>query len=263
MKTIRQEISVILVLILCSCNHVHQQQVETLLSENDKNNIEHAFVNNVEALRRVLSYNKNGWNYKKAYDSIPDFLPRYSAGCFILYAVYSGTKYRQYALRQPACEYLDVNVEQLHYSADSLKCVALVTIGYEKHFVERGIENGNEYVYDGIPIIGIRNSKIDNFKIYPMEVTTFHGFPSRKQVKQLLGRTYYNNLKGNTPANGNGHYYSCGINNPEFFETAYEFSWIDSLNLYWGETYMVPGGRRVPYRFYSNQDSTINKNLCE
>ena len=94
-----------------------------------------------------------------------------------------------------------------------------------------------------------------------MNVTSFHGFPYRKQVARLLRKFYYN-LKGSTPSTANIPY-EYGINQPEFFETAYEFSWIDSLNLYWGETYMMPGGRRVPYRFYSNQDSTINKNLCE
>ena len=76
----------VLIFMICLFESCGNGSNETALSKNDKDHIEQAFVNNVEALRRVLSYNKYGWDYKKAYDSIPDFLPRYSGGCFSSYA---------------------------------------------------------------------------------------------------------------------------------------------------------------------------------
>ena len=250
----------VLIFMICLFESCGNGSNETALSKNDKDHIEQAVINNVEATRRVLLYNINGWHFGKAYDSIPDILPRYSGGCFSSYANYL-QDHKFFAVPRPTCEWIDVKVENLHYSSDSLKCVALTTIGYSEEN-RMNVNAEGKVVYDGYAIIGIRKSKADQFKIYPMNVMAFHGFPNKKQVARLLRKFYYN-LKGHTPANGNGHNYSCGINNHEFFETAYEFSWIDSLKLYWGETDMMPGGRRVPYRFYSNQDSTINKNLCE
>ena len=243
-------------LLICSCNSVDTEHTETSLTKRDKKHIIQAFINNVEAIRKGVSC-----HLEIELDSLPEPLPCYSDECFAFYAFYSDEKNELHAQTMPVFDYLNVNIEQLHYSADSLKCVALVTVGYEKKLIQHGVYGDGKQVYDGLPIIGIRDSTSHQFKIYPMNVTSFHGFPYRKQVARLLRKFYYN-LKGSTPSTANIPY-KYGINQPEFFETAYEFSWIDSLNLYWGETYMVPGGRRVPYRFYSNQDSTINKNLCE
>lgn len=249
----------VLIFMICLFESCGNGSNETALSKNDKDHIEQAVINNVEAIRRVLLCNTNGWYYGEAYDSIPDYLPRYSGDCFWGYAIYKkGNK--AFAVPRPACEWLDVKVENLHYSSDSIKCVALTTIGYSEENQMNADADG-KVVYDGKAILGIRNSKTDQFKIYPMSVMSFLCFPSRGQVAKLLRRFYYN-LKGSSPS-GAKFAYECGINRPKFFETANEFLWIDSLKLYWGETHMVPGGRRVPYRFYSNQDSTINKNLCE
>lgn len=249
-------IGIFLFLLFQACTIPDNKESQLYIS--DKIHIEHAFVNNVESIRRLLAYNTDGFYLdSRKYDNIPDSLPRYSGGIFWGYAIYWDEEFRKYrAISRPACEWLDVNVESINYSTDSLKCVALLTIAdnHDNH------EN-KTVEYDGRALIGFRNSKNDQFKIYPISVVTFHGFPSRNRVSYLLKKKYYN-LKGSIRS-GAGIPYSCGINDPIFFETAPEFTYIDSLNLYLGETDFISKDNIRPYIFYSNQDSTITKNLCE
>lgn len=240
---------------LCSC----QNQPQSELYMKDKEHIEKAFVSNVEASRRILLFHKNGFTYADEYQGLPDTITVYSGDIFACIAHYwDSKKKKNYAVPVPACEFLDVEVGSISYSVDSLKCVALVTFNDKSAFYT---ENDNRNSYHGCAIIGIRENKDQQFKIYLEDLISFDGFPSRRQTLMLLKLAYYH-LKGDITPQSGGAQYTCGINNPEFFETAHEFSRIDSLDLYWCETYMIPGGDRRPFVFYSNQDSTITKYLC-
>ncbi|MDE5554513.1 MAG: hypothetical protein K2J10_04955 [Muribaculaceae bacterium] len=222
----------------------------------DKYHIEQAFLDNVETIRRELLWHPDGFTYNSVFEDLPDSLNIYSSSIFggrAFYWDYDRKKF--FTVPRPANEWLEVEVGSISYSADSLKCVALVTVRDKSpNFTNRkgGIN------YDGYAIIGLRDSKDKSFKIYPEGFMAVLDYPFKFEAMWDLKR-YYNNLRGNYTPQSDVKY-SYGINDPRFFETAHEFSWIDSLGMYWCETNLVRG-RRVPYIFYSNQDSTIDKHL--
>lgn len=235
-----------------------REQPKSELYMKDKEHIEKAFLSNTEILRRILLHHADGFNLSNIWDNLPDSINIYSEFCPIT-KYWDDNKKAFFAIPVPACVYLDVEVGDISYSADSLKCMAFVTV-FDKSDLYEPKENP-ECSYVGYAVIGLRDSKDDQFKIYPEDLISFDGFPSRRLTLILLKFAYYH-LKGDITPQSGGAQYTCGINNPEFFETAHEFSRIDSLDLYWCETYMIPGGDRRPFVFYSNQDSTITKYLC-
>lgn len=259
-------IIIILILQACTSSDGYEDQesegFETQRCIDDKRHIEQAFINNVESVRRYLSYKDKSY-YMDSLENkcIPNNIPEYSSSIFIQYAIYWNERANDsYAFPTPACEWLDVEVEHIAYSSDSLKCVVLLTV------TDNGMcsvikGKAKKVEYDGYAMACIRDKITEPFKIYPMGVVSFYFFPSREQTARILKNEYFN-LKGSYCPNS-GVAYTCGINNPDFFNTAHDFSRLDSLNLYWCETEFAMGGRRVPLVFYSNQDSTINKNLCE
>ncbi len=236
-----------------------QEQPKSDLYLKDKAHIEKAFLSNVEAIRRMLLFIKDGFSMGSMYASLPDSITTYSEFC-PLTKYWDDNKKLLFAMPVPACDYLDVDVGSISYSADSLKCMALVTV-YDTSDLFVPTEK-KECSYTGYAVIGLRDRKDEPFKIYPEDLDSFHRFPSKRQVLRLLKESYYH-LKGRSTPQSGRKLYTCGINNPDFFETAHEFSRIDSLDLLWCQTYMIPGGDRRPYVFYSNQDSTITKYLCD
>lgn len=235
-----------------------KEQPKSELYLNDKVHIEKAFLSNVEAIRRMLLFHNDGYSWGAMYTNLPDSIITYSEFC-PLTKYWDDNKKLLFAMPVPACDYLDVDVGSISYSSDSLKCMALVTVYDTSDLFEP--RKKKECSYTGYAVIGLRDRKDEPFKIYPEDLVSFHRFPSKRQVLRLLKKSY-SHLNGDyTPQSG--VQYTCGINNPEFFETAHEFSRIDSLDLLWCQTYMIPGGNRRPYVFYSNQDSTITKYLCD
>lgn len=238
---------IIFILFLCACKEVRTEKYMK-----DKEHIEKAFISNEEIWKRFLNYYEvgNRPSYKKVASS--DSIYPYSYYNFG-YAAYKNKENYTVATKVPVGSYIDVEVGHISYSRDSLKCVALITVG---DYRESELEN-NEPVYNGYAFFGIRDCKNEDFKIYPMNVFGVWHFPSKSEALSVLKLTYIYKLSGSSP-NFAPRKYSCGINNPKFFETAPEFVWVDSLNLYWGQC-EASYRKLTPYVFYSNQDSTIHK----
>lgn len=241
------------ILLIVSC-----QQNESDLYRRDKYHIEHAFLSNVEAGRLLMNNHLEGFEWKELYEGLPDSLPKYDIEGYTKYLFYRDKINRSYHARKtPTCEWLDVRVENISYSSDSLKCVALCTVCdmYD-------INSDYDISYDGIAISGIRESKSEQFKIYIMKCMTYvNWYTTRNELAQYFKHFYKRSLKGVYGRAPNGPY-KYGINNPKFFETAGDFTYIDSLNLYWAQT-LQSGAKLVPSFYYSNQDSTITKYLCQ
>ena len=242
----------LLMLFLISC-----RQNESDLYKRDKYHIEHAFLSNVEAVRRLMSNHVEGAEWEDLYTGLPDSLPEYDGGDYFRYVFHRDELTRKYWAREtPVCEWLDVRVENISYSLDSLKCVALCTV-----CDMYGIDSEYDVAYDCYAISGIRESKSDPFKIYIMPyMQLLHIKTTRNVAAAELKHQYFMSIKGGYGTAPNGPY-KYGINNPKFFETAGDFSYIDSLNLYWTQTVGTVAKRR-PSFYYSNQDSTITKYLC-
>lgn len=243
----------ILMSLIISC-----QQNESELYHRDKYHIEHAFLSNVEAGRLLMNNHLEGVEWEELYEGLPDSLPKYDIDEYTKYIFYRDELDRSYRARNtPTCEWLDVRVENISYSADSLKCVALCTVCdmYE-------INSDHDISYDGIAISGIRESKSEPFKIYIMPyMELLYIRTTRNRAAAELKHQYFKSIVGGYGTAPNGPY-KYGINNPKFFETAGDFTYIDSLNLYWAQT-LQSGAKLVPSFYYSNQDSTITKYLCQ
>ena len=259
-KYLKIFVTMMSVFLLYSCEE-EEQKSELYLK--DKHHIEQAYIDNVEFSRRALLWHKDGYTLNPVcenymFNELPDCLSVYSINVFAGYASYFDDEHKLHrAIPKPTNEWLEVEVGSISYSADSLKCVALVTVRDKSPLFTKGRKKDINQ-YDGYAIIGIRDDKNKSFKIYPEGFLELWDCPSKSLAIWELKAGYYN-LKGKyTPQSGVK--YSYGINDPRFFETAHEFSWIDSLGMYWCETDMW-GGDRIPYVFYSNQDSTIDKHL--
>lgn len=214
------------------------------LYQRDEKRIITAFVNNIESLR-LIKLNKGN-------DSIPGLpypIPQYNTLYYGLDGYYDEAIQKHKAIDQPISEWMDVQVVRIHYSLDSLKCVALITVN------DHG-KNKGKISYNGYALLGFRDNINDELKVYPTGPFIICGFPSRRSVTAPLLRAYYNLGAGKISD------YKCGVNSPEFFETAPEFQYIDSLGLYAGETYM-DHGKRYPLIYYSNQDDTMDKSLLK
>ena len=233
------------------------QQNETELYSRDKYHIEHAFLSNVEALRLLMDKHAEGVIWEDLYNDLPDSLPLYDGDGYFKYVFYRDELDRNYCARKTStCEWLDVRIENISYSTDSLKCVALCTVCdmYD-------INSDYDISYDGIAISGIRESKSEPFKIYVMPYMKLLYIKTTRNVAAAeLKHQYFKSIVGGYGTAPNGPY-KYGINNPKFFETAGDFTYIDSLNLYWTQT-LQSGAKRIPSFYYSNQDSTITKYLC-
>lgn len=244
---------VLFILLIVSC-----QQNETDLYRRDKYHIEHAFLSNVESLRLLMSNHPKVITGRSWYKGLPDSLPKYDGEGYFQYVFYRDNLDSGYRARKtPTCEWLDVRIENISYSADSLKCVALCTVCdmYD-------IKSDYDISYDGIAISGIRESKSEPFKIYIMPYMMLVYIRSTRNVGAAeLKHQYFKSIVGGYGTAPNGPY-KYGINNPKFFETAGDFTYIDSLNLYWTQT-LKSRGKLVPSFYYSNQDSTITKYLCQ
>lgn len=241
---------ILICLVLYSC-----ERQPTELYIRDKNHIENAFISNIESLRQTLSLQKDGFERNNVYGGLPDSIPLYDGNGFFHFAVVQSNKpFICFARPTPAREWFDIWVESIAYSQDSLKCVALCTL-CDRY----GIKNVRDLKYQGYAVIGIRKKKSENFKIYIMKYLEYLNMPTREICRTEMKYTYYYKLKGSYGAAPNGPYRHT-IDEPEFFETAGDFLYIDSLELYWCQTDLV-NGRRVPLEYYSNQDSTLYKYL--
>lgn len=246
-------ILLIVVFAFWSCNK-HKSE----LYINDKTHIEKAFISNVEAVRRYkLSHNDS--LEKRPFD-------------ISLYDDYAGydINNKSYVVPRPACEWLEVEVGSISYSRDSLKCVALVTVKDNSPLFLHP-EEDNQIGYDAYPIIGVRNSKDKQFRIYPILYVHLKGFKFRREALAVLKQYYHRSI----PSDDETGNYPCSINNPDFFEKScffykvryiYDkslfFSKIPCFNMYWCEVIRTRDGKIEPLIYYSNQDSTITKYLC-
>lgn len=236
----RIRLIIILIILLPAC----KKQLPSKLYQNDKERFTMAFINNVEAIR-LIKANKD----KDSIPGLPYPLEDYYSDFYGLHSYHDDKADSIVVVERPTCEWMDVEVVTIHYSLDSLKCVALITVN-----------RPNDKLYNGYAFLGVRKHKNDILKVYPMGPFEFRDFFSRSSLSNVLKRSYYNLGEGKISD------YTCGINSPEFFETAPQFEYIDSLGLYKGETekyYRKNPGQRYHKIFYSNQEETMDKNLCE
>lgn len=157
-----------------------------------------------------------------------------------------------------------VNVDTITYSSDSLLCVALLIMSHNRKELKE--DWGDSTEYEGIAVIGCRDSINSPFQIYPfdmLEVTTNGIHLVRKYMRQF----YFTDIAGKgapTGTNLQGETYTCGIGDPKFFIEAPNFK----RNKYNGYKfkYYLEKGDEIPYDLPSNKqlaDSTRHANLVE
>ena len=206
----------------------------------DKKSIERTYIDNIESVR-LSQRQQEGFTVNE--DSIN---PEISSGYWIYtpYALRFKTDYKRVASPIRTDERILLYVDTLTYSRDSLFCVALVIVKVKNDKNPDFEIPKDSCHYDGRAIIGTRKDKDDPFYLFPMDVWTIIGDHSYGIARRELRNFYFNRISGFASWDGK---YSCGIGNPEFFNSAPDFK-IDSLGYHLFESFEDLGKR---YHYYN------------
>lgn len=241
--------TVIMLLLFSSCLNTDTGEVfptevnldgQTERYRTDKKSIERTYIDNIESVR-LSQRQQEGFVVNE--DSIN---PEISSGYWIFtpYALRFRTDYKRVASPIRTDERISLDVDTLTYSQDSLYCVALVIVKVKNDMNPNFEIPKDSCYYDGRAIIGMRNDKDCPFYLYPIDVWTIIGDHSYGIARRELRNFYFNRIKGFASWDGK---YSCGIGDPEFFNSAPDFK-LDTLGCHLFESFNDLGKR---YQYYN------------
>lgn len=209
----------------------------------DKESIERTYIDNIESVR-LSQRQQEGFVVNE--DSIN---PEISSGYWIYtpYALRFRTDYKRVASPIRTDERISLAVDTLTYSQDSLYCVALVIVKVKNDKNPDFEIPKDSCHYDGMAIIGMRKDKDCPFYLFPIAVWTIIGDHSYRIARRELRNFYFNRIKGFESWDGK---YSCGIGDPEFFNSAPDFK-LDSLGCHLFESFNDLGKR---YQYYNYKE---------
>lgn len=234
------------IICMCSCSN----EVETPLQIRDKRWIEQSIIDNIEAARLL----EQDSIITAEFDSV--LRPVNYGSIYWTYAVrYLKNSNDLKAYPRHASEQVDVTVDKIYYSEDSLKCAATIVV--HKHFdIIPEFEDPDEnYAYNAFAVLGVRNSIDKPFKTYPLLAVVVHSY-SYRSAAIYINSVYNTSVISSCSTPGtymekrkNKYEFS----HKEFFIDSPDFK-TDSLGHYWCEYYYRPVTKPVRVYFYSNRD---------
>ena len=246
----------LLILLMCvgisfiqGCNSNQEEKIiepdlsnQTSLYRRDLYAIRKTYLDNVESMR-LKGREEEGYTVNR--DSInPDLISGY-----FIYSAYA-YRYSKKAKKTVALPYraetqIEIVVDTILYSNDSLLCVSLVII--ENHPLDDSEFNHDKKSkwFDGLAVIGYRLDKKEDFYLFPIEYWSTGNNTSYVGTRRELRNFYFNRIEGARSWYGT---YTHGIGNPEFFNTAPDYK-KDSQGRYSFETYYDRGEYHPYYKF--------------
>lgn len=245
-------LQIIIILSCCSCVNTGTGEVfpaevnldgQTERYRTDKESIERSYIDNIESVR-LSQRQQEGFAVNE--DSIN---PEISSGYWIYtpYALRFRTDYKRVASPIRTDKRISLDVDTLTYSQDSLYCVALVIVKVKNDKNPDFKIPKDSCQYDGRAIIGMRKGKDYPFYLFPIDVWTIIGDQSYGIARRELRNFYFNSIKGFASWDGK---YSCGIGDPEFFNSAPDFK-KDTLGFHLFESFNDLGER---YQYYNYKE---------
>lgn len=218
----------------------------TDLEIRDKENISKSLLDDIEAIRkeRICYYEH------KASSDTGVFTYRYQDVATQLNKYVVAEK-REDIISIPVYDYLSIIVDHIAYSDDSLKCFSNIII--DNHIPPEIKAQYYEHEYDGIGVIGIRESTNEKFDLYPYPPYAVGGFPSPITVSHALYKKFSSSMERDRVAadvifNSKS---LKGFKDPDFFNKSPMFM-VDSLGNY-GCQFVLYGDKLRPVSLFSNK----------
>lgn len=239
-------ISVGIIISICSCS----TEPETPRQIRDKEWIEQSIIDNIEVERLMA---KDSIIIAE-FDSVSrqvSFSSIYRSHAVRLLK----NSYKREAYPKPASEQVDVKVDKIFYSEDSLKCAATIVVHERFDILPEFKDPDENYAYSAFAVLGVRDNIDKPFKTYPLLAVIVSAY-SYRRAAAYINSVYDTKAirKCSTP----GTYMEKRENKYEFghkdfFYDSPDFQ-IDSFGHYWCEYYYQPITKPIRVYFYSNRD---------
>ncbi len=102
--------------------------------------------------------------------------------------------------------------DNIFYSPDKLKCVSFEILETPTASQENKLsipKDAKKNLYSAIAMIGYRKDTLSIWKIYPLGIYQPNGYTSYKEVRAMMQKEYFQELKGD--------YYKCNLTDPCFW----------------------------------------------
>ncbi len=238
------------------------KEVENDTVRRDKQNISADFFENIEFFRRIpYSMRKNHTEYPYVIDH---------ASFFANKKIRYNTETKEY-VHTPADKEMTVHVKQIVYSKDSLKCVAFICLEQHDDNIPYLDKREPDMRFDGHVMMGIRDSIVDKFKMYPFSNYRTFGSSNCRNALRSLKKLFFYQIKGREIYKYNrifkkGTKYTHNLDEPEFFDTAPDFqknSTTKKYKDYYNLQLYMDGAEIHHYSYYSNQPDSIKQQWDE
>lgn len=222
----------LLLICLMSCNSDSYRSNKQL--EIDKEQIRNCFLSNVENYRLHHRYDLRNQKqdekeiFIEKKEMAKDYYKRFPtaeldpANFFEPYASrFSLAEDRYIASPNPTSEELNIEVDTVIYSSDSLRFFAVLVVELNYQAIE-GLEEKRSFNrrFDSKAIMGLRNETTNSLQIYPLTKHKVTGFETAESAASELRMLYFNHLKGkgSTGTVFEGMNFDHNVGDADFFE---------------------------------------------
>ena len=146
---------------------------------------------------------------------------------------------------------VNVSVDTIVYSKDSLRSVVLVIIENHPSKHKDLLSSKDSIWFDGMAVIGYRFDKRKDFYLFPIVFWSMIGNSTYSDTRNDLRSFYFKRIRGTISQDCE---YPCGIGDSAFFSLAPVFK-KDSLGRYYFETYRDQGKTYQYYNYEIDPDS--------